>query len=160
MNDVAQQTGESVAAQVESVIENATASAATADAVNDALTEAAIRDRLSARIDDCEEGLSECQSQNEETAGDLQALEILNNQQAQMIAQMSGQVTQMAEQLTVLSTAALSQSTPPNSQAETQRQSEAPINPETSQNQSSEGEAARERTEAQDRARKSRGRVI
>jgi len=109
---VAERAGETVQAIVENATavaeqnaEQLAARAAAADATNEILTEAALRDRISQRVDDCEEDLAECH-------GDVQNLE---TEQALLRAELTAVQTTLAElrgQVTTLLT------TPPHSISE------------------------------------------
>jgi len=155
MGDVS--PGEAVATQIDGAIANAEARADAADAVNEALTEAALRDRLAGRIDDCEEGISTCQSDLEEAENEIQALEITNNLQSQQIAEMSGRLNGMSEQLAAL---ILSQSTRQPLPEAKPPLSEAPLTePEKEANRQNEGEEGQGEAEPE-RAPVKRGRLI
>jgi chromosome segregation ATPase len=151
--------GEAIAAQIDGAIESAEARVEAAEAVNEALTEAAIRDRLSGRIDDCEEGISSCQNDQEELANDLQALEITNNLQSQQIAMLMGTITTLGEQVTAL-TASQLHSTPrptPGENSPPLDQSQTPVTPESQQN---EGEGDHGEAEPEPENKPKRGRLI
>lgn len=90
MSDTSQ--GEQVAAVVDAAIVQAEEKIEAAEAVAEALTEAAIRDRLSGRIDDCEEEIDTCQNALEKTDGLLQSME-------QTIQSLQLQVTQLSARL-------------------------------------------------------------
>lgn len=155
MNDT---VGETVATTIDGVIASAEARVEAAEAVNEALTEAAIRDKLSSRIGDCEEGVSTCQSDLEEVTNDLQALEIVSSQQSQTIAEMRGLLTAQAETIGILMNQG--PSIPSNSQGENSRQSDQqsqPQNPENPQNEDGEGHAE---VEPESLAKPKRGRLI
>lgn len=112
---VAQATADAAAA-----IETVEARAAVADATIEALTDAAIRDRLSARIDDCEEGINECQKSADDLANDLQAVELTVQNQALQLSALTAQLT------TLLSVSSQQQSHQPPRREEHPSQSEAP----------------------------------
>lgn len=148
--------GESAAATIDGAIATAEARADAAEAVNEALTEAALRDRLSGRIDDCEEGISTCQSDLEETQNEIQELQITSNLLSLEVARLNGALIAQAEQIAAL---ILSQSTPQHSREVIPPRSEVqtpPINPENPPN---EGEEGREEAEPE-RAPVKRGRLI
>lgn len=96
----AEAVAENIAEQTQAAIEGAEARATAAEEINEQLTEAALRDKLSSRIADCEEGIEECENQNAEIAGDLQALETELRHQTETVAEMRGILTTLQETVT------------------------------------------------------------
>lgn len=94
--------GEVVATQIDTAIAGAEARVEAAEAINEALADAAIRDKLTGRIDDCEEGISTCQSDQAELENELQAMQIVNNHQSQELARLSGMLAAQSEQIAAL----------------------------------------------------------
>lgn len=158
MSTVAEQAGETVqavveqaTANVEAVVENLEARAEAADAANEILTEAALRDRLSGRIGDVEEGLAECQENADLIENEMQALELSSLSQFQMLLQ---SLTALQAQVTALSLNSGHQSSSPDRQAEPRSNlSEMQATPPTLQAENADGD---DHQEAAPKAKKGR----
>lgn len=118
---------EQIANVAENVIAQAEERREIAEETAQQITDAVMRDKLSLRIDDCEEGIGECQETCEENANEIQNLETLLRLQAAEVSSLRELQATMQETILVLQSSLI----PPALTEDQRRQSGQPRLPGT-----------------------------